>query len=175
MAPAEIFIVLLRLVVPLAILRRPLAGGIAAMLLDGADVILIELFQESGFTNYHTLDKFLDTYYLALEAFVSLRWDSVLAQRASLALFFYRLLGFVLFELTGRRIFLFLFPNLFENFFLYYVIADRFFSRLRPKTVPSLVAILTLLLIPKMGQEFLLHYLEAQPWNWFKRNVWDPF
>jgi hypothetical protein len=30
---------------------------------------------------------------------------------------------------------------------------------------------LTLLLIRKMGQEYMLHYAELQPWDWTKRNI----
>jgi hypothetical protein len=28
-----------------------------------------------------------------------------------------------------------------------------------------------MLLVPKMAQEYLLHYAEAEPWDWIKKNV----
>jgi hypothetical protein len=28
-----------------------------------------------------------------------------------------------------------------------------------------------LLLIPKMGQEYVLHYAEVKPWDWIKREI----
>lgn len=81
------------------------------------------------------------------------------------------MIGVALFELTDKRIMLFLFPNLFENWWLYVVIVTQFFPALTPRSVRTAVAPLGLLLVPKMGQEYLLHFAEAQPWDWMKRNV----
>ena len=170
MNAGELIIIALRLVVPLAIVRYPLAGGIAAVLLDGADVILIELIPGGSFGgHYHFLDKVLDSYYLGIELIVALRWKNPYTRWPAVALFIYRAIGVVLFELTRRRNMLFVFPNLFENWWLYVVIVEQFWPRLVPHSVKSTA--IPLLLIPKMGQEYLLHSAEAQPWNWFKHNV----
>jgi hypothetical protein len=174
---AALIIVALRLVVPLYILRRPLLGGIVAMLLDAADVILVEpisrlLGEPSGFGEmYHMLDKLLDLYYLSLEAWVSLRWTNTLARRTSLLLYAYRLAGMVLYELTGIRKLLFFFPNLFENFFLYHEAARRHFPRFEAKTVRQVLAVLAVLYVPKLAQEYVLHVRQMQPWHLFKQ-VW---
>lgn len=37
-----------------------------------------------------------------------------------------------------------------------------------PTTKKALAWVLFLLYIPKFGQEYLLHFAEASPWNWFK-------
>lgn len=172
MNQGELIIILLRLIVPLLILRKPLVGGIAAMLLDGLDVVLIELIPGGSFgDHYHTLDKILDTYYLTLELFVALRWKSPYARRPAVFLFAYRAIGVVLFELTERRIMLFIFPNLFENWWLYVLIVERFWPRLYPHSVKTVVVPLALLLIPKMVQEYILHFAEAQPWNFVKQKL----
>ena len=90
---ATLIIILLRLVIPISIFRWPLAGGIIAMLLDAVDVVLVDfladfLGEERGFQlNYHTLDKWLDMYYLTFELFVSFRWTNALARNTSIALF----------------------------------------------------------------------------------------
>ena len=47
----ELIIMLVRLVVPLSILLWPLAGGVASMLLDALDVVLIEMIGLGGFSN----------------------------------------------------------------------------------------------------------------------------
>jgi hypothetical protein len=172
MNTGELIIILLRLVVPLSIFRWPLAGGIAAMLLDGLDVVLIELIPGGSFgDHYHTLDKVLDTYYLTIELLVALRWKNPYARWPAVALFAYRLVGVVLFELTHRRLMLFVFPNLFENWWLYVVIVQRFFPRLTPRSPKTVAVPLLILLIPKMAQEYLLHFAEAKPWQWFKGQV----
>ena len=165
----ELIIVLIRLVVPVSILRWPLAGGLASMLLDALDVVLIEMIGAGGFSNYAALDKGLDMYYLSFELLVSLRW-APLAKWTSVALFAHRALGFVLFEATQARIFLLVFPNLFENFYIFYLLLRRF----APQYVLTpwrLSAILILLLLPKLGQEYLLHFREEQPWDWIKTHV----
>ena len=79
----------------------------------------------------------------------------------------------VAFEATGgqSRKIVFFFPNLFENFFLFYVIAERVKPKWIPTTRRSLALVLLILYIPKFGQVWLLYYSEATPWNWFKETV----
>lgn len=172
MNAGEVIIIVLRLVVPLLILRAPLAGGIAAMLLDGLDVVLIELIPGGSFgSHYHTLDKLLDTYYLFLELIVALRWQNPWTRIPAIILFGYRIIGVVLFELTERRIMLFLFPNMFENWWLYVVAVERLRPKWTPRSWRSTLIPLVILLIPKMAQEYVLHFAELKPWNWIKEQM----
>lgn len=175
MNEGELIIIALRLIVPLLIFRYSLTGGIAAMLLDGADVILIELIPGGSFGgHYHFLDKILDTYYLTIELIVSLRWKNPWATYPAIALFVFRIIGVVLFELTERRLMLFLFPNMFENWWLYVVAVQRFWPRLVPHSVRSVAIPMLILLIPKMAQEYLLHFAEAKPWDYLKKQLgWE--
>jgi hypothetical protein len=172
MSAGELIIVALRLTIPLLILRRPLVGGIVAMVLDALDVVLIEAIGLGGFGNHYAeLDKALDSYYLTLELIVALRWTSAWARLPAVLLFVYRGMGVIAFEITDLRVMLFIFPNLFENWWLYCVVVARFWPRLYPSSWRSTIITLVLLLIPKMGQEYLLHYREAQPWDWLKENM----
>jgi hypothetical protein len=165
-------VIALRLLVPLLIPRFPFWGGVAAMLLDGTDVIIVELFGSGGMgDHYHQLDKILDLYYLGIELWVSLRWVELLPRRLSIGLFAFRLIGVVLFELFGERWLLFVFPNLFENWYLFVAGRDEFAPRYRLDTVRKVVTWLVVLYIPKIGQEYLLHVAEAKPWGWFKENI----
>lgn len=151
-------VILLRLAVPLLILRYPLVGGVLALLFDGADVIIVDLFGPGGMGPlYHALDKYLDLYYLGLAALVSLGWVETAPRRASIALYLYRLVGAIAFGATGIRLLLVFFPNLFENWFLFYLARCRFFPRLRLDTWPRALAALALLYIPKFFQEYILH------------------
>lgn len=172
MTAGHILIVVLRLIIPLSIPRYPLWGGLASMFIDAVDVVLIELVGLGGFGDYYqTTDKLLDTYYLGIEWLVAFRWESAWAKWPAIVLFPYRVLGVILFELTGARVMLFIFPNLFENWWLYCVIIERFVPSIYPRDSRSTTIPLVLLLIPKMGQEWLLHYTEAQPWDWIKEHV----
>ena len=156
MTAETLLIVVLRVLLPLTILRWPLAGGIVALLADALDIVLASLVDLGGLWQYHNLDKFLDTYYLGLEAIVAQRWTALPRWTATL-LFAYRLTGVALFEVTNIRLFLFFFPALFENFFLFYAALLRFFPEydLTPR---RLAFWLVILLVPKMVQEYVLHY-----------------
>ena len=156
MTTETLLIVVLRIVLPLTILRWPLAGGILALLADALDIVFASLIDLGGLWNYHQLDKYLDTYYLALEAIVAQRWSPIPRWTATL-LFGYRLTGVVLFEVTNIRLFLFLFPALFENFFLFYAAILRFAPDYE-LTLRRLTFWLAILLVPKMTQEYVLHY-----------------
>lgn len=156
MTGETLIIIVIRLIVPLTILRWPLFGGILSLVADALDVVLASLIDLGGVWNYHQLDKYLDTYYLALEAVVVQRWTD-LPRWTATVLFGYRFTGVVLFEITDVRLLLFIFPNLFENFFLFYAAVLRFFPEyvLTPR---RLIVWLAVLLVPKMIQEYVIHY-----------------
>lgn len=177
MTISMIIVVALRLLVPVSIFRWRLGGAIASMILDAADVILVDIIataigEEGGFgDHYQVFDKWLDVYYLLFEVIVSLTWSNMLARNTSIGLFAFRVVGIIAFEATGIRKLIFFFPNLFENFYLYYVIVEKYFPRLVPRSIRQMIIVLVLLYIPKFGQEWLLHFQQATPWNWLKETV----
>lgn len=177
---AAIIVIALRLVVPLTILRWPLAGALASMVLDAVDVILVDaiasVLGEPGEFGpfYAQIDKWLDLWYLSLELVVVRRWTETLVRRAATGLFVWRLIGVILFEISGDRQLLFVFPNLFENLFLYVLIVRRFAPRLEPRTGPQLALVLVVLFIPKAIQEYILHWEELHPWQWLRETVIRP-
>jgi hypothetical protein len=172
---AALIVIALRAVVPLSILRFPLGGAVACLLLDAFDVVLVDILAqllgkppEFGAV-YPALDKVLDTWYLGVELFVAwTRWPERLLRRTAAALFAWRLVGVIAFELTAVRPLLLVFPNLFENFYLYVIVVRRWFPRLVPHTVIGLAVTLVVLLIPKLAQEWLLHFAQFHPWQWLK-------
>lgn len=172
MSEGQLIVIALRLVVPLLILRSPLVGGLAAMVLDTLDVVIIELIGLGGFgDHYSQLDKALDTYYLSLELIVALGWVSAWARVPAIFLFVYRVIGVVIFELTGTRWLLLVFPNLFENWWLYCIVIAKFFPSIYPRSFRTVAIPMILLLIPKLGQEWMLHYAKAPPWDWTKEHI----
>jgi hypothetical protein len=177
---AVIIVIALRLVVPLSILRWPLAGGLLSMVLDTIDVVLVDaiasVLGEPGEFGpfYAQIDKWLDLWYLSLELVVVRRWTEPLVRRAATALFAWRLIGVILFEITASHPLLFVFPNLFENLFLYVLIVRRFAPKLEPRTVPQLLLVLLVLFIPKAVQEYILHVEELHPWQWLRETIIRP-
>ena len=111
---------------------------------------------------------------MGLELVVVLRWSEALPRNAALLLFVWRLAGVIAFEVTAHRPLLLIFPNLFENFYLYVLIARRWFPSLIPRTVFHLLVVLMVLLVPKMIQEWVLHWEELHPWQWLRNEVIEP-
>jgi hypothetical protein len=86
---------------------------------------------------------------------VALRWQG-LERAVAVGLYVFRLVGFAVFEVTGERAVLLLFPNVFELWFLVMVAIHR----LRPGTVLPPVAtalVLAGLVVVKELQEWALH------------------
>ena len=133
MDPVVALVGLYRVVGSLFVLRWPFWGAIAAVICDLFDLLLFNLFIVyagwSGFGGYQTFDKWVDQVYLATFLIVALRDFAPLQRRIAVALYLFRLVGFFAFE-TGiaPREALFLFPNLFEFWF----IAVAFTMRFRP-------------------------------------------
>src|SRR3954452_24403577 len=115
---AFLIVVGARFLVPLFIPRFPLPAILVALVLDGIDQTI---FQTMGFDppGYQGYDKAMDVYYLSIAYLSTLRnWTSPGAVAVGRALFFYRLVGVVAFELTDWRPLLMIFPNTFEYFFI---------------------------------------------------------
>jgi hypothetical protein len=115
-------VVVVRLVAPLAILRYPLPGLVfSAFVIDSVDRDAYHAYLDITEMQYQRFDKALDTYYLCFAYLAMLRhWKSPTAVTIGRALFFYRLIGVAVFELTGLRWMLAAFPNAYEFFFLFY-------------------------------------------------------
>lgn len=167
-------VVIIRLLAPFVIFRWPLFGGLLCLALDALDVVILDIIDTGGFSNYHSSDKYLDMYYLSIEFYVSLFWKNTLARNASIFLFIYRSIGFILFELTQLRVLLFIFQNIFENFFLFYLGFKKIFKKDPVKSKKSLILMLIVCVIPKVPQEYMLHYVQAQPWGFIKENILQP-
>jgi hypothetical protein len=139
----------------LPVLRWPLAGGLLAILVDLSDLLLRDVLDLGGIPDYQSFDKWADQVYLACFLIVALRWSG--PERAvAVALYVFRLVGFVVFELTGARDLLLLFPNVFEFWFLLVAALHRF----RPGFIwrpMQLAAALIALLALKEAQEWALH------------------
>ena len=157
--------VFLRLIVPLSIFHFPLAGGLASTFLDGIDWS-VNLFNLPNLhINYVLLDKILDIYYLSIEAYVLLKWKSIMAKNMAIGLFIWRAMGVILFAVIGKEFLFFWFPNIFENFFLFYV-AVAFFLKKEPKlSALTLWISFIILAIPKLVQEYVMHVQLVSNWR----------
>jgi hypothetical protein len=146
-----------RFLVPLLIPRFPLPAILAALVLDGVDQTI---FQAFGFDppGYQGYDKAMDVYYLAIAYLSTMRnWTSRSAFEVSRFLYYYRLAGVVLFEYSGSRAVLLIFPNTFEYFFIAYEIVRLGWDPARRTTRTWIVTAAAIWIFVKLPQEYWIH------------------
>ena len=111
-------VVAARILIPLAVFRFPLPAMLAALVVDGLDQTIFQTFTSLPLDDYQSYDKALDVYYLSLAYLSMMRnWVSRDGFDVGRFLYYYRLVGVVLFEQTQIRALLLVFPNTFEYFF----------------------------------------------------------
>lgn len=168
MEPVLLVLLLLRLVIPLAIFKRPLFGAIASMIMDGIDYHVFA--RTIGVPSYYSAyDKALDIYYLGIELVVSLSWTAI-PRFVSIALYAYRLVGSLLYMMLRINSILFFFPNVFELFFILELLRAKYFSRFA-WTLKRAVIALIFLLVLKLPIEYSLHVKYVDFWILLKDSI----
>jgi len=176
MTLAVLVYVVYRVAVSLPVLRWPFAGGLLAIAGDTADLLLRDVLAQGGIGglgDYQLLDKLLDQVYLALFLVVALRWSGV-ERNVALALYLYRLVGVGLFVISGERVILLVFPNVFETWFLLVALLHH---RREPVswTTPALALALGGVTALKLLHEWALHgarVFDAYTTSGFLDAVW---
>jgi len=145
-----IAVILARLLVPLLI---------ASLIIDAVDQTVFQaVAPDADLTGYQTYDKALDIYYLVIAYISTLRnWTNPFALKVARFLIYYRLVGVVLFELTGIREILFIFPNTFEYFFIFYESVRLFWDPRRMSKKVILGATAFIWIFIKLPQEYWIH------------------
>ncbi len=167
-----LIVVGLRLGVPLLILRYPLPAILAALVIDAADQTIFQNNTDLNLDGYQGYDKALDVYYLAIAYLSTFRnWADPFAARVAQALWYYRLVGVVAFELSGERALLLIFPNTFEYFFIAYEVVRLAWdpSRLSKRAVIGLAAFIWIFV--KLPQEWWIHIAQLDFTDFMKEDV----
>ena len=141
----------------LPVLRWPLAGAVIAIITDLSDLFLMNLLDLGGLHDYQRFDKYMDQVYLLCFLIVALRWNRP-ERIVAIALYCFRLIGFVAFEITGARPLIVLFPNLFEFWFII-VAAQRHWNPSYHWATGHIIAWATPALVLKETQEVVIHGL----------------
>ncbi len=165
-------VVALRLLVPLAIPRFPLPAIIAAMIIDAVDQTVFQQFTDLNLDNYQSYDKALDVYYLAIAYLSTLRnWQHMLAFETSRFLFYYRLVGVVLFEATHVRWLLLVFPNTFEYFFDFIEAIRTRWNPMRMTRNLVLGGAAFIWIVIKLPQEYWIHVAQLDTTDLIKEDI----
>ncbi len=165
-------VVAARFLLPLAIPFFPLPAIVACLVLDGVDQTIFQAFGHDP-PGYQAYDKAMDVFYLAIAYLSTLRnWTSEPAFRIARFLFFYRLVGALLFELTHQRWLLLVFPNVFEYFFIAY---ETIRARWSPVTflIGWWLSVAGLIwVVVKLPQEWWLHVAQLDVTDELAEHRW---
>jgi hypothetical protein len=167
-----LIVVGLRLGIPLLIFRFPLPAIVASLVLDAADQTIFQNNTDLDLTNYQGYDKALDIYYLSIGYLSTFRnWTDPFAARTAQFLWYYRLVGVVVFELTHARAVLIIFPNTFEYFFIAYEVVRLAWNpaRMRQRQVIGMAAFIWIFI--KLPQEWWLHIAKLDFTDFMKEDV----
>ncbi len=175
MTAEQLVIGLIRVGGSLPVLRWAFAGALIAILVDFSDLFWRGWLDLGGLGDYQNFDKWLDLVYMFTFLVVALRWEGPV-RNVAVALFAYRMIGFVVFAFNDSRTVLLAFPNVFEFWF----VGIAAFKHWWPKyefTRPRIAFWLLVALGLKMLQEWSLHGeqffdqwvatdLAEDFWNW---------
>jgi hypothetical protein len=161
-----------RLIVPLFIPKYPIPAGILALVIDGVDQTIFQAFTTMQLDWYQSYDKALDVYYLSIEYLSTMRnWINLYAFRMSQFLFYFRLVGVLLFELLHLRAMLLLFPNTFEYFFLFYEAVRLRWNPKRLSAAAVIGAAFAIWVFIKVPQEYWIHIAQLDVTDALKEHV----
>ena len=147
-----------RFIIPLFIPFFPLPAIIAALLLDGVDQTIFQKFTNFPLDGYQSYDKALDIYYLSIAYISTFRnWTNNFAFRVSRFLYYFRLVGVVLFETTHLRPLLLIFPNTFEYFFIWYEAVKLMWNPRKLSRTAVISAAAFIWIVIKLPQEYWIH------------------
>ena len=151
-------VVLVQFLAPLFIAKFPLPAILACLIVDGVDQSVLQAFTSLDLADYQSYDKALDIFYLAIAMLATLRnWASYPAVQIARFLFYFRLVGVVLFVFIQWRPLLLLFPNTFEYFFIFYEIVRSRWTPTRLGTPFWVVAAAAIWVVFKLPHEYWIH------------------
>jgi len=161
-----------RLLLPLTIPYFPLVGIVACLILDAIDQTIFQQFPAIPLDGYQSYDKALDIFYLTVAYLSTFRnWDNDIAFRMVQFLFYYRLVGVVAFELTQVRALLFIFPNTFEYFFIFYEAVRLRWDTMRMGKWTVIVATALIWVFIKLPQEWWIHIAQNDMTDFIKEEL----
>jgi hypothetical protein len=158
-----------RFIIPLFIPRFPLPAVLAALVLDAADQTIFQNRTTLDLAGYQTYDKALDIYYLTIAYISTMRnWGGGFSFSVAQFLWYYRLVGVVLFEFTQARWLLLVFPNTFEYYFIAIEAYKTGRNHLRLTKRQILLIAGSIWVFIKLPQEYWIHIAKLDFTNFVK-------
>ena len=161
-----------RLILPLFIPYFPLPALLACLILDSIDQSIFQQFPAIPLDGYQSYDKALDVYYLSIAYLSTLRnWTNQGAFRMSQFLYYYRMVGVIIFEMTQNRTILFIFPNTFEYFFLFVEAVRLGWNTKHMGTKTVILSAAAIWIFIKLPQEWWIHIAQLDMTDFIKETL----
>tara|TARA_A100001037_G_C15153749_1_gene641743 strand:- start:14866 stop:15390 length:525 start_codon:yes stop_codon:yes gene_type:complete len=151
----EIIIIIFRLIGSFTVFIHPFYGALSVILIDFSDLILMNVLKLGGVSNYQALDKILDLTYMITFLIITLRFNKI-ERYIGYTLFLYRIIGVIIYEIYESRLILFIFPNLFEVWFIG-ICALNLSKNHSKLTKKNFFYLLAPIFVLKIIQEYILH------------------
>lgn len=153
----QLLTIILKIIVPATMLKFPLFGIWGNYFLDVVDGdILLHLGMSE--TTYQLIDKSTDFISYVFMLILGLRWS---IRKTVTVLFAYRVIGQVLFFITGKEILFFYFQNFLEPLMMIYVLI-LFKQKTEEKAYLTykkhIILVWVIILIYKVWNEWYLHF-----------------
>src|SRR6476469_4328900 len=146
---------------------------LASLVIDGLDQTIFQTFTSLDLEGYQAYDKALDVYYLSIAYIATLRnWTNHTAVGVSRFLYYYRMIGVVIFEVTQLRAVLLIFPNTFEYFFDFY---EGVRSRWNPRRLSRkfwIYGAAAIWIFIKLPQEWWIHIAQIDTTDLIRDKPW---
>lgn len=157
-----------RLLAPILIIYYPFWGSIVATFTDSIDVVIWNFLEVDNLSSFYNFaDKALDSYMYLFMGYVAYKFKNKIVRKTALFLLVYRLLGSLLYELTGFRYLLFIFPNVFAIYFITYTGIKAYIKADFIKSNNSNLKLLILTGLPKLLQEYIFHVAQFNVFRFF--------
>lgn len=165
---------LVRISAAFLIFKWPLPGVLFSALLDGYDWDFLHTTSGFNYDIYQVWDKIMDLTYLTIALSTVRYWKDKLAKKIAYFFYFLRTGGVALYFIFQIKPLLFFFPNIFENFFIWYLIFTNITKKhLVPKSKLVWGIIILSITIPKIIHEYVMHIKNEQLWYLYDFNFID--
>lgn len=172
----ELFVTfsLLRIGAALLIIKWPLFGVLVSTLLDAYDWDVLHTTKNFSYGFYHNWDKALDITYLTIAAVTVKSWKDILAKKIAVYFYALRASGVFLYFIFQIKPLLFFFPNIFENFFIWFLLYRKIAGKETVLPLKRVWGVIILFIaVPKIIQEYVMHIRNVQLWNIIDFNIID--
>jgi len=160
-----------RFLLPFLIFRWPLAI-ILSLILDAVDQTIFQVFTSVPLDGYQTYDKALDVFYLTIAYIATMRnWNHFVGFKTSRFLFYYRIAGVALFELTHIRTLLLIFANTFEYFFIYIEAVRTRWNIVKLTSKFMILSAAFIWIFIKLPQEYWIHIAQLDTTDFIKETI----